>query len=121
MPRCGQLTLLVLIAFTFFLRAPAQVQPCTSGTLANVLGSSCSVGSLTLNFQTFFLAGTNSFQGGVSSNFPITPAQIGFLPVQSGNQAGFKLLLNFVHGPGIDDTSSNAHILQFGYTPQVAP
>lgn len=47
----------VLFAFLVFcgaLRAPAQTAPCTAGSLANVLGTSCSVGPLTLNLQNNF-------------------------------------------------------------------
>ena len=97
---------LATIAFGILFAASsvsAQVQPCPSGSLANVLGTSCSVGPLVINFGT-----------AVSG----TPSAIGFVPVQSGAQSGFKLITNFVDGPV---TGSTAHLLQFAYTVQAAP
>jgi probable HAF family extracellular repeat protein len=76
-------------------------QPCQAGSLANVLGTSCTVGPLTLNFGTFFQSG-------------VSPAAIGFIPVVSGNQAGFTLVMNFV----IDNSAPD---LDFQYTPQAGP
>jgi len=110
---------LVLMVMGSMIPALAQTQPCQAGSLANVLGTSCTVGPLTLNFQTFFTAGGDTFSSSGSTTVPITPADIGFVPIQSGNQFGFKLLTNFVDGPGADSSFSGAHILQFGYTPQL--
>jgi uncharacterized membrane protein len=79
---------------------PAQ-QPCQPGSLANVLDTSCTVGPITLNFGTSFLSG-------------VAPSAIGFVPVVSGNQAGFTLVMNFVE-------NNNGQVVQFEYTPQAAP
>jgi probable HAF family extracellular repeat protein len=81
-------------------------QPCQAGSLASVLGTSCSVGPLILNFPGFFNG------GGAGTN----PATVGFIPVRSGNQAGFTLVTNFVE----DGSGGLGHIIQFEYTPQAA-
>ncbi len=83
--------------------ASAQVQPCPTGTLANVLNTSCSVGSLIVNF------------GDITTG---TATAIGFIPVQSATQPGFKLITNFIDGPA---TGTNFHLLQFRYTVQATP
>jgi len=103
------------------LPAAAQVQPCQQGTLADVLGTSCSVGSLVLNFRTPFTGGADFIQDGVSSSFRISPSDIGFIPVQVNGLSGYKLVLNFVTGPGTDSTFVGNHLVQFGYTPSSAP
>ena len=102
------------------LSSSAQVQPCPQGTLASVLGTSCSVGPLILTFQNF---DGRSIEGNVLINGDgfIRPAEIGFAPVQSGNQAGFQLITNFVDGPGADATFLGFHQLLLGYAPQAAP
>src|SRR5690349_9573828 len=88
-----------LIMVSCILPAAGQVQPCPQGTFANVLGTSCSVGSLVLNFQTFVFGGGFFSQDGVTTSFPITPSDIGFMPVQANGLSGFRLDLNFVTGP----------------------
>lgn len=112
----GRAVLLVSLIFGSALPGFTQTTPCQAGTLANVLGTSCSVGNIVFNFQSAFVGGANA------SNQPITilPAAIGFLPIQNGNQIGFKLLTNFTDGPGAgpDNTFNEAHLVQFSYTPQ---
>jgi hypothetical protein len=93
----------------------AQPLPCPAGTMANVVGTSCSVGPIIFNFG-------NDFQGSAFSGFfggQITPADIGFIPVQSDNKVGFKLVLNFVDAPTSGFNSD--HFVSFSYTPQAAP
>jgi probable HAF family extracellular repeat protein len=107
-----------LLILGCILPAAGQVQPCQQGTLANVLGTSCSVDHLILNFQTFFDGGFDTTQDGVSSIQLITPADIGFIPVQVNGQSGYKLVLNFATGPGTNSTFVGNHLVQFGYTPQ---
>jgi probable HAF family extracellular repeat protein len=68
------------------------------------LGASCSVGSLIISFGTAVTG---------------TPSAIGFIPVQSGTQSGFKLITNFANGPAVGN--SFGHLLQFAYTVQGAP
>lgn len=111
------------IYFVLFsgLTLTAQSVPCRPGTMANVLGTSCSVGSVIFNFQTSFFASTSVFDQGNVITTQLTPADIGFIPVQSGDQAGFKLVMNFVDGPGPDDTFSSIHFIQLSYTPEAAP
>jgi probable HAF family extracellular repeat protein len=100
------------------LQVTAQTSPCQAGTLANVLGNSCSVGNLTLNFQSNFSGGSVITDSGLISRTPITPSDIGFFPFQVGDQAGFKLALNFVDGPGTDVSFFSGHLVQFSYAPQ---
>jgi uncharacterized membrane protein len=106
MSKCVRHFALALVLSGINLVSSAQVQPCQPGSLANVQGTSCSVGPLILNFQTV-----------VSGD----GAAVGFVPVQSENQAGFRLITSFIDGPNADGISNGAHILQFGYTPQAAP
>ena len=114
-----------LVGIMFFcgvLNLSAQNPPCPAGTLANVLGTSCSVGSLTLNFQNNFFGQFSVAEIGVPINpVPISPAQIGFTPIIQGNQVGFKLTTNFVDGPGSDSGSFTGRTVQFSYTPQANP
>lgn len=107
-----------LVILTCILPAAGQVQPCQQGTFANVLGTSCSVGSLIVNFRTPFTGGGFFTQDGVSTSFPITPSDIGFIPVQVNGLSGFKLVLNLVTGPGANSTFVGDQLVQFGYTPQ---
>jgi uncharacterized membrane protein len=104
----------VAVVLCFGLSVYAQPLPCPAGTLANVLGTSCSVGPIIFNFGT-------DFQGGTASNVQnvqITPADIGFVPVQSDNKVGFRLVLNFVDVPPGD---FSVHFVSFSYTPQAVP
>lgn len=45
---------------------------------------------------------------------------MGFIQVQSGNQAGFKLIVNFMDEPGEADTFA-LHEINFTYLTQAAP
>jgi hypothetical protein len=108
--------LLLSLAFICVLPGFTQTVPCPPGTLANVLGTSCSIGRIIFNFQ-------NNFAGSVQVNglqTIISPAQIGFVPIQDDHHAGFKLLLNFSDGPGGDSTFSEGHVFGFSYNPQAA-
>jgi hypothetical protein len=98
---------LFLGSLTLFNQAQAQAPPCRPGTMAAVVGTSCSVGQLTFNFG-------NDLSEGITNS-----AAIGFIPVLSGNQAGFKLVLNFVDTS--TDTQENGHFVQFSYSVQAAP
>jgi uncharacterized membrane protein len=104
----------VSVVLCFGLSIYAQPLPCPAGTMANVLGTSCSVGSIIFNFGTDFQG--FKFSGGLGGQ--VTPADIGFVPVQSDNKVGFRLVLNFV------DVSANGfdseHLVTFSYTPQAA-
>jgi hypothetical protein len=91
-----------------------QTTPCQRGTLASVLGTSCSVGPVIFNFQpdsNGFFAIFNVASG------PVTAADIGFIPLQQERRAGFKLVLNFSD----EAASGGFHFFDFGYTPQAAP
>jgi len=70
-----------------------QTTPCQAGTLAGVLGTSCSVGPVIFNFQ----ADSNGFFAvfNVASG-PVLASDIGFIPLQEDGRAGFKLVLNFI-------------------------
>jgi probable HAF family extracellular repeat protein len=114
MLKCARATFFAAVLW-FGFSAYAQSLPCPAGTLANVLGTSCSVGSLIFNFGTDFRGVT--FSGGLFGQ--ITPADIGFVPLQLDNKVGFRLVLNFVDGPPSNDV--NEHFAQFSYTPQAGP
>jgi uncharacterized membrane protein len=60
------------------------------------------------SFQTGFVAG------------PVAPQDVVFLPIQAGDQAGFKLVLNFVD-VSTPQPSFSGHVIQFSYLPQAAP
>lgn len=114
----NRLVYAALIMVSCILPAAGQVQPCQQGTFANVVGTSCSVGPLILNFQNFVFGGGFFSQDGVTTSFPITPSDIGFIPVQVNGLSGFRLVLNFVTGPGANSTFVGDQLLQFNYTPQ---
>jgi hypothetical protein len=98
-----------------------QTPACPSGTLANVLGTSCSIGNLTFNFQ-------NNFQGFAQTTDLATntlrtvffgPDAIGFTPVASGNLAGFQLITNFTDDANGSGLFFSAHGATFSYSAQV--
>jgi probable HAF family extracellular repeat protein len=109
-----------LVLSTCVISASAQVQPCPQGTMADVLGTTCSVGPLVLNFQNFDGRGGDGSVLVHGDGF-IRPADIGFVPVQSDNQSGFKLVTNFVDGPGTDANFLGGHQILLGYGPLAAP
>jgi len=113
-------TLLSLLILSCILPAAGQVQPCHQGTLANVLGTSCSVGPLILHFGTFFTGFSSISQQGNSTFTTLTPSDIGFIPVQVNGQAGYRLAVNWTAGPGADSTFVADQLLQFDYTPESA-
>ena len=98
----------------------AQVQPCLSGSLANVLGTSCSIGNVTFIFENNF-GGFHQIDD-ASNTLQTTllpPSVIGFVPVTTGNQAGFTLVANFdeVTDPFTQPFSTSA--AHFSYSVQV--
>lgn len=112
---------LILTVFCAVLNMSAQNSPCPSGTLATVLGTSCSVGPLTLNFQNNFVAGFVISDQGVTNRASISATEIQFVPVNQGQEVGFKLIVNFIDGPGTDSSFDAGHFVQFSYTPQANP
>jgi uncharacterized membrane protein len=72
------------------------------------------VGSIIFNFGSDFQGFT--FSGGLFGQ--ITPADIGFVPIQSDNKVGFRLVLNFADGAS---NNVSEHFAQFSYTPQSVP
>lgn len=99
--------------------ANAQAANCRQGTLASVLGTSCTVGKLILNFQ-------NDYQGSLilddgTATIPIDAGNLGFIPIHQGDQDGFQLVLNFTDGPGQDHAIDSEHLVQFSCLPQAAP
>jgi probable HAF family extracellular repeat protein len=115
MLKCARATFFAAV-LCFGFSAYAQPLPCPAGTLANVLGTDCSVGSIIFNFGTDFQGFT--FSGGLFGQ--ITPADIGFVPVQSDNKVGFRLVLNFVDGNS-NPVFGDEHFVTFSYIPQAAP
>jgi uncharacterized membrane protein len=101
--------------FLFFaLSGYGQTAPCPTGTLASVLGTSCSVGRVIFNFETIF---SGNFVELPNDFGIISPGDIGFIPILDGDRAGFKLVTNFTDG----QTGGGSHSLGFGYSPQGAP
>lgn len=121
MPRKWRCAFISIIAMWALLGASAQTKPCSAGTLADVLGTSCSVGPLILNFQANFTGLHNVFEGGVETSAPITPAEIGFTPIIQDHHAGFRLSPNWVDGPGPDSSFLSGHLVNLTYTPQANP
>jgi probable HAF family extracellular repeat protein len=74
------------------------------------------VGPIIFNFATDFQG--FRFSGGLGGQ--ITPADIGFIPLQSDNKGGFRLVLNFVNVPA-NAFFDSEHLVTFSYTPQAAP
>jgi len=108
--------LISLIPISGFSQAP----PCPNGTLANVIGTSCTIGNLTFNFQ-------NNFQGSIVvqdifgnvQTIPFPASAIGFNPIQSQNQSGFLLTTNFFDSTNGSGLIFSQHNATFSYSPQV--
>src|SRR6185437_1253510 len=96
--------------------AAGQVQPCVSGSLANVLGQSCSIGNATFSFQ-------NNFNGfhvftdphGVGQTDVADPNTIGFVPIVDGPKAGFRLITNFEASTSLPTQSFDETDVEFSY------
>jgi len=102
------------------LSAVGQAPACPSGTLANVLGSSCTIGNLTFNFQNNFQAfsKTTDLATNTVNTVFFGPDAIGFTPVASGNQAGFQLIANFADDASGSGLLLSAHAAHFSYSAQ---
>lgn len=99
----------------------AQAPPCAPGTLAQALGTSCSVGDVTFNFQSSFFGVLDVIDQGASTQVPISASDIGFTPVRRDGLVGFQLTTNFVDGPGPDSTFVSDRLVTFSYAPQANP
>ena len=112
------------VVFVFFasleLCGMGQASPCTAGTMANVQGTSCSVGNITFNFQNNFDFNATVIQNNVIDFHAVSPATVGFIPVQNGNQVGFQMVLNVTEGPG-NPFFLSTHNFNFSYLPQASP
>ncbi|MBZ5493707.1 MAG: hypothetical protein LAO76_22540 [Acidobacteriia bacterium] len=98
----------------------AQSPACTAGTMANVEGTSCSIGNITFNFQNDFDFNVTVIQNNVIDFHVLSPATVGFIPIQNGNQFGFQLVMNVIEGPG-DPFFLSTHNFNFSYLPQANP
>jgi len=116
----AQVVLLFLLVVSFERSGMGQASPCTAGTMANIQGTSCSIGNITFNFQNDFDFSVSSVQNGVFDFHAISPAMVGFIPIQNGNQAGFQIVLNVMEGPG-DAFFLSTHSFNFSYLPQANP
>lgn len=116
-----RICLLLIITCTIVKNGMAQTPACTAGTLANVINGSCSIGRLTFNFQNDFNASVFIFNEGTTDSRPLSPAEIGFIPLNTGNLVGFKLVTNIVEGPGPEGAFLSTHDINFSYTPQANP
>jgi len=110
----GMKSVVAIIVACCSLMCAGQSSPCPTGTLANVLGTSCTIGGLTFNFQTFFNANTVTVDLNNNStlNF-FTRDQFAFTPIDNGTQAGFQITTNFSDDPGNRGLLSSSHILEF--------
>lgn len=76
----------------------AKIQRCPTGTLADVMGTTCTIGDITYTFGTDF-HGFTTVDDQATNVFSTTffgPDAIGFVPIASANQSGFQLVPNFV-------------------------
>src|SRR6478672_11863957 len=115
----GTKSLAAIILACYSLICVGQSAPCPTGTLANVLGTSCTIGGLTFNFQTFFNA--NTFTVDLNNNSSLiffTPDQFAFAPIDNGAQAGFQITTNFLDDPSANGLQSSSHIEDFFYNVQ---
>ena len=112
--------LIVFLAVSLELSSVAQAPQCTAGTMANVQGTSCSVGNIIFNFQNDFDFNVTIIQNGAVDFHAISPATVGFIPVNSGSQVGFQLVMNVTEGPG-DPFFLSTHNFNFSYLPQANP
>jgi len=93
-----------------------QTTPCVSGTLANVLGTTCSIGFVSYTFANNFSGfhqiddATNTLQ-----TTSLTPDAIGFVPILTEAQSGFKLVANF-HETTDAFQSFSESAINFSYT-----
>ena len=88
-------TIVLLMAMLVPAAAVAQVQPCTSGTLVNVLGTSCTIGNATFIFQNNFAGFNGATVNNIFGTVPLSADMVGFVPIVSGSQNGFRLVTNF--------------------------
>lgn len=99
--------------------AMAQSTPCPSGTLANVLGTRCSIGNADFVFLNNF---SGSHQAADGSNTLqttlLSPSAVGFVPVATATQTGFRLITNFDEATDPFTQPSSSTSIQFTYVVQ---
>lgn len=107
---------LVLCILSLSIFASGQVQPCVSGSLANVLGESCSIGNATFTFQNNF-SGFHQFAdpNGVFHTEPLDTNAIGFVPIVDASKNGFLLITNFDAPTGLTTQLFNEIDATFTY------
>jgi uncharacterized membrane protein len=109
-------TILIPVVSFLSLSCFAQTQSCVSGTLANVLGTSCSIGNVTYTFANNFSGfhqiddATNTLQ----TTF-LTPDVIGFEPISTATQSGFRLVANFHENTDAFNQSFSQSTITFSY------
>ena len=90
--------------------------PCGSGTLAQIMGTSCTVGDLAFSFSNFngYFAWTDN-----DNNYqwvPLDPGSIQFESVLNGNAAGIRLLTGWTENPSANNWFNSGHDLNFNYS-----
>jgi uncharacterized membrane protein len=110
---------ILFIAMLVPVSALAQA-PCPSGTLANVLGTSCTIGNATFIFQSSF-NGFHQFDDATNTlqTVFLTPDAVGFVPVVSGTQSGFRLIANFSETSAPVTQFFSSAVVTFSYDIQV--
>lgn len=111
----------------FAMNGFAQTQVCASGTLANVMGTSCTIGQITFTFGTSFngFFQTTDLQTNVISTRFFGPDTIAFVPIVADNQSGFQLITNFdsnTNGTGLffsDNVASFSYGVQANATSEI--
>src|SRR5438270_4777317 len=79
--------LAILTASTGFAQSPS----CPKSTMADVLGTTCTIGNLSFTFTTDFNGTSTTDSGDGLVTTPASPSSVVFVPVQSGTQTGFTL------------------------------
>jgi probable HAF family extracellular repeat protein len=110
----------ILFAWTC-IQGAAQAT-CPEGTLQKVLGTSCSIGSLTFTFSSNFNGfkqHTDLATNTITTEF-LDPSVVGFKPVVNGSQVGFQLIANHTDAPSTEANFFNGYNAQIFYTYQAS-
>ena len=94
----------------------AQSPACPTGTMADVVGTTCTIGNLSFTFTTDFQGTSTTNAGPELITTSAAPANVAFIPVNSATQTGFMLKPLFAVDPV---TQRLFFKVNFRYTTQV--
>lgn len=77
----------------------AQSPACPMGTMANVVGTTCTIGNLSFTFTTDFQGTSTTNVGPELITTSAAPSDVAFIPVNSATQTGFMLKPLFAVDP----------------------